>query len=479
MKRIPALFFSLLTAAALMLGLSSCDVGAKFSIGGIDENGKYVETTTMLYSEPIPCRGLSVELAFDSNTDFRVFYYDENDVFLGSTEVLSEDYADDMVYASYCRILVMPRGDFVSIDDTRSDIAKYTDGITVKTAEVQYCDYTNNLYDPEDTVNINGIDTLILGIPTDNTAADLCLYSGDDLIRTDFIPTYKGNGYAWLEISTYGATQLRYDGGKGVKLYAHDSVSVYSFSAGKVDESGEVASNPLPFSTAATTDLFECQGLTVTPLANGVEYQIFWYNVDGLYFDKTDILTESFSPENVPVLARYARMQISKSALKAVEDTVLEGLTVKVDKEQAFDYDKLYDSISYEDFKNYGSLEEIDFEYALFIEGCTYVDSIAMGEIASSSFSSSTVVSTVILNLENVDRWQATASFVGESPQGFFSLDENYKKIPRSVIVSDDINGLLSWKDYGSYAILIFDSNSVIEFIPYLPRNEITEALYR
>lgn len=271
------------------------------------------------------------------------------------------------------------------------------------------------------------------------------------------------------------------------------TISSFEYSVGSIDEATGMYKED--DQALYTKEAIECRGLTIKPgFDASVSYQVFWYNVDALYFGCTEVYSSSYKllPQDVPEFARYCRIVIYPSQLddegNDIEDfkvrfyqtvSYANQLSVKVDKVQTFDCKLLYDTISYEDFKNYGSLDKIDFEYALFIENCTYSDNISDGAIASRSFLPSTSLKTVILNLENIDRWQLNASFVGDDVNGFFSLDENYKKIPRSVFVSNDINGLLSWKNYGSYAIIIYDSNSVVEFVPYLPRNEITEALYK
>ena len=92
-----------------------------------------------------------------------------------------------------------------------------------------------------------------------------------------------------------------------------ESVSKLSFKIGGIStETGEYVERK---DTLYTYDLIECQGLSVTPdFNNTVEYQIFWYNEDEVYFDSTDIIKAKFVSD-VPELARYCRIMVYPSKL--------------------------------------------------------------------------------------------------------------------------------------------------------------------
>ena len=79
-----------------------------------------------------------------------------------------------------------------------------------------------------------------------------------------------------------------------------------------------------------------------------VEYQIFWYNEDEIYFDHTDVMTEKFVSD-VPECARYCRIMVIPSNLdengKPIKDfevkfwetyKYVNTLTVKVNKDQTW-----------------------------------------------------------------------------------------------------------------------------------------------
>ena len=82
-----------------------------FTRGGLDENGKYVETDQSIYTEEaFGCMGLRVVPSFESNSTYDVYYYDYNDTFveakLGLSDVYDEDYP--LHIATSCRIVIHP-----------------------------------------------------------------------------------------------------------------------------------------------------------------------------------------------------------------------------------------------------------------------------------------------------------------------------------------------------------------------------------
>lgn len=85
-----------------------------FSVGGINEQGNYVDSETSIYTKDMfECQGLSIEPDFEATGSFKVFYYSENKNFIAATETLN---AVDGVYskgntfasAKYARIMITP-----------------------------------------------------------------------------------------------------------------------------------------------------------------------------------------------------------------------------------------------------------------------------------------------------------------------------------------------------------------------------------
>ena len=81
-----------------------------FAVGGLDEEGKYVENKQTLYTkEEFECQGLKVNLAFDFTGSYQIFFYDYFGNFLSSSDVLSSDFDDDLpINTRYARIMIIP-----------------------------------------------------------------------------------------------------------------------------------------------------------------------------------------------------------------------------------------------------------------------------------------------------------------------------------------------------------------------------------
>ncbi len=125
------------------------------------------------------------------------------------------------------------------------------------------------------------------------------------------------------------------------------TLSDFNFKVGGISETdGEYVERK---DAVYTMEAIECKGLSVVPDYDcTVEYQIFWYNEDEIYFDHTEIMTKKFVG-NVPECARYCRIMVIPSNLddkgKPIKDfevkfynahTYVDALTVKVDKDQAW-----------------------------------------------------------------------------------------------------------------------------------------------
>ena len=85
-------------------------VNPSYSIGGLDENGKYVESDATLYTkDAFECQGLSIKPNFDSNVKYQIFFYDEIGSFIESSDVLSASYNEDVPKnASHARLEITP-----------------------------------------------------------------------------------------------------------------------------------------------------------------------------------------------------------------------------------------------------------------------------------------------------------------------------------------------------------------------------------
>ena len=90
------------------------NIHLSYEVGGLTEDGKYLETKESIYTkDAFECQGLDVDLAFNNNVSYRVYFYDNDNNFLSSTDTLTENYDETTTpkYASYARIVVTPNDD--------------------------------------------------------------------------------------------------------------------------------------------------------------------------------------------------------------------------------------------------------------------------------------------------------------------------------------------------------------------------------
>lgn len=110
-----ALIAGVLALAVSWLGKDTKSISStEFAVGGINEQGNYVESKTSIYTKDMfECQGLTIEPDFEATGTYQVFYYSENKNFLGSTDVMN---AEDGVYnkgetfavAQYARVMITP-----------------------------------------------------------------------------------------------------------------------------------------------------------------------------------------------------------------------------------------------------------------------------------------------------------------------------------------------------------------------------------
>lgn len=92
---------------------------SKFSVGALDDNGQYVESDVSVYTkDAIECQGLKVSPAFDATGTYRIFFYNEDDIFLESTVASAESFDTEIPdIAKYCRIMITPEPEEADYDE--------------------------------------------------------------------------------------------------------------------------------------------------------------------------------------------------------------------------------------------------------------------------------------------------------------------------------------------------------------------------
>lgn len=119
-----------------------------FSIGSLSTaDGSYVENDQAIYTkDAIECKGLSITPEFDAKASYQVFWYNEDDLYFGCTEVYNNtqkclNAVPEL--AKYCRIAIYPAqvdSDGKKVDDFKVKFyepVKYANELTIKVDKKQ------------------------------------------------------------------------------------------------------------------------------------------------------------------------------------------------------------------------------------------------------------------------------------------------------------------------------------------------------
>ena len=155
-----AIIAGVLALAGSLLGSETKTISStKFSVGGINEQGNYVDSKTSIYTKNMfECQGLSIEPDFEATGTYKVFYYDENKNFVGATDELkAEDGAytkgNNYTIGKYARVMITPD---VPVDEDGNaeedfkirfyEVVRYADDYTITVDKKQNIKYSFNDY---------------------------------------------------------------------------------------------------------------------------------------------------------------------------------------------------------------------------------------------------------------------------------------------------------------------------------------------
>ena len=111
-----------------------------FDVGNLGADGKYVNDESTLYTkDAFACDGLQIKLDFDNEIDYQIFYYDDLDNFVSSTDIYSEAFGDS-VKATHARLVIIPTNDEDNKISFKERIT-YPGQMTVKVAKEQRLRY--------------------------------------------------------------------------------------------------------------------------------------------------------------------------------------------------------------------------------------------------------------------------------------------------------------------------------------------------
>lgn len=92
------------------------EISPTYAIGGLTETGAYLETKESIYTkDAFECYGLKTSLEFDNNISYKLYFYNENNEFIESTEKLTTTFdsakTNMPAFTKYCRVVITPNED--------------------------------------------------------------------------------------------------------------------------------------------------------------------------------------------------------------------------------------------------------------------------------------------------------------------------------------------------------------------------------
>lgn len=114
------------------------EIHPTFEVGGLDENGDFVDTKESLYTKKaIEYNELKVAIDFDANIQYQLFYYDEDDNFVSTSEVFTKGHTETSEETKYVRVLITPvYADDVEDEDKEikwHEVFGYANQLTIST----------------------------------------------------------------------------------------------------------------------------------------------------------------------------------------------------------------------------------------------------------------------------------------------------------------------------------------------------------
>lgn len=115
------------------------ELNLNYKLGGLNEEGTYVDTNLSIYTkEAFSLEKIKAVLVFDSNIKYQIFYYDDMDKFISSSDEMIANYIGDTIpeNATQARIMITPIwGESVKSEDKELNvfkISKYAKQLTIK-----------------------------------------------------------------------------------------------------------------------------------------------------------------------------------------------------------------------------------------------------------------------------------------------------------------------------------------------------------
>ena len=176
--------------------------------------------------------------------------------------------------------------------------------------------------------------------------------------------------------------------------------------------------------TLVTKNLIECRGLKVTlDFDNTSDYQIFWYNEDGLFLSCEGRTDDAFTGQ-VPDLARYCRIVIYPELAEDVEKISLfsindysKKLNITVDRDQTFAPEDLYETAKVNSTDDVSLVTDVTSKF-------TFISNATIGDIS---------------DYGAVELTDFNEALEGSKPDGFNVVKLNSTDVAKYIIRFNDV----------------------------------------
>lgn len=112
------------------------EINPSYSVGGLTAEGAFQETKSSIYTkDAFDCQGLDVDLAFNKNITYQVYFYNVDSDFVSKTAVFDNNFNGEIpLFAKSCRIVITPKND----EDIKwYEINNYAKQLTIKVDKEQ------------------------------------------------------------------------------------------------------------------------------------------------------------------------------------------------------------------------------------------------------------------------------------------------------------------------------------------------------
>ena len=227
-----------ITIVGAVVGLSSLfrkseettkEINPTYAVGKLSTTGAFLEDSGSIYSkDAFECQGLDIDIDFEHNISYQVYFYNDNGSFVTKTSVLDSDYNLDVSNVTKARIVITPK------DDQKIswyEINGYANQLTIKVNKDQTAITHPVQIDGKKSVDLVNRGVGYFGVTTSNG-----FVASEDLGLWNFFGT--------IDVSSANKIVLKVDTSSlttkiNVGDVEYDNINIADWSYGKTSDHGD------------------------------------------------------------------------------------------------------------------------------------------------------------------------------------------------------------------------------------------------